>query len=598
MTTSDLDSRLGTGRKIRAGATPAPMSLPGATTSIRCTSPVIAFLCCLCLLLLLGPCSAYSPDVNHRTVAGLWKLKQILPAASISYPLKEFTVYPKVPRGRSNSNDSNNSSNSNNNNSKKEVLLMLKEDGSFQQYSSDEQQIPDKMRDDGDGDILDRYCEFGKLKGKWNLVGGRLILAADRPMDDRGKSMTTPNRDITDTILEGEIVATTEQGLVDNPVLGMGDPPPKDNDGARAGGSGSDSNSDGDIGRNSGGGGGNPGPAASSSRSSSNPSSKAKVLDTHLSVPKGRVNIGRFTYPTHHPSFFDAPMFNPRAGGNFELRQVLGTLNTRDGGVDDDDENQLVEKFKPKDFYNKTFLLSSRPIPEYQPKGTKRWSIKYNKFVEDPHPKSKKQKDDESMLDQPVHNIRVLELKFFANNTFATTGGMGGSAILRGRFSVIGEKRDHIWMQVMRFGFGRSVSGSVFSEGRSLSKDDEKAYWGKIEHVNDNGKKSGDADTNTNTNTNTNTDSNAPATLSENKAGDSGTETETADEDAKLIVKGSVLFGYGLEPMPIGLFVLTETNSAEEYDSDDDEEEDDDDDDDSDDFDDGQFFLDSDSVFQ
>ena len=62
---------------------------------------------------------------------------------------------------------------------------------------------------------------------------------------------------------------------------------------------------------------------------------------------------------------------------------------------------------------------------------------------------------------------------------------MGGHTILRGRFSVIGNKKDHIWMQILRFGFGRSVSGSVFSEGRSLSAEDEKAYWGKIQYDDD-----------------------------------------------------------------------------------------------------------------
>ena len=57
--------------------------------------------------------------------------------------------------------------------------------------------------------------------------------------------------------------------------------------------------------------------------------------------------------------------------------------------------------------------------------------------------------------------IRVMEVKFFANNTFATVAGLGDS-ILRGKYNIIGEKRDQLWMQVLRFGFGRSVSGSVY----------------------------------------------------------------------------------------------------------------------------------------
>ena len=122
-----------------------------------------------CFLLMVCHCSAYSPDVNHRAIAGLWKLKQTPISPSISYPLKEFTVYPKVPK-QPNINDNEN----NNNNNNKEILLMLSEDGSFQQYSNDEEQkIPDKLRflnskktdkKAQDNAVLDRYCEFGNLK--------------------------------------------------------------------------------------------------------------------------------------------------------------------------------------------------------------------------------------------------------------------------------------------------------------------------------------------------------------------------------------------------------------------------------------------------
>lgn len=168
-------------------------------------------------------------------------------------------------------------------------------------------------------------------------------------------------------------------------------------------------------------------------------------------------------------------------------------------------------------------------------------------------------------MDKPVHNIRVLEVKFFANNTFATIGGMGGSAILRGKFSVIGKEKDHIWMQVIRFGFGRSVSGSVFSEGKSLTKDDEKAYWGKIEY--DGVQPTDDEETPNDM------ESNLNPLVSEPKMDKSSAE---AEPNRKLSVKGSVLFGYGLEPLPVGRFVLTETNS-EAYDSDEEDEDEDDD---------------------
>lgn len=78
---------------------------------------------------------------------------------------------------------------------------------------------------------------------------------------------------------------------------------------------------------------------------------------------------------------------------------------------------------------------------------------------EDP-PSKKAQKKAEEDENRPV-NIRVVEVAFFANNTFATVSGLGDN-ILRGKFHIIGENRDQLWMQVWRFGFGRSVSGSVY----------------------------------------------------------------------------------------------------------------------------------------
>jgi len=519
-------------------------------------SLVWALIACL----FLRPCSAYSPVVNHRAIAGLWKLKQTR-TSSKEFTVKEFTVYPKVSK----------KINSNENNSK-EVLLMLKEDGSFQQYNDHEQKAPDKLRfidthkTNGkakDDAILDRYCEFGKLKGKWELVGGKLVLAADRPIDDNGRPSTVPkiNDDIADTILEGEVVATTEEGLVDNPVLGAdNDDPRKVDDGNIGTDRGQKSKADARVGS-----------SVDRSGSRGGKGKRKSVVDTHLSVPEGQVNVGRFTYPQHHPSFFEAPMFNPRAGGKFELKQVLGTLNTQQ----QEDDEIFEEKFSESDFYEKTFLLTSHPIPERKKKGNIRWSIKYNKFVEDPPPKSKKKEQEAKMMDKPVHNIRVLEVKFFANNTFATIGGMGGSAILRGKFSVIGKEKDHIWMQVIRFGFGRSVSGSVFSEGKSLTKDDEKAYWGQIEY---DGKQPTKGDK-----------------KSEDPKMDSSDEKE--ESDRRLIVKGSVLFGYGLEPLPVGQFVLTQTDSMDAYDSEDDDD-DEDEYDDNDDFNVDSSFFDPDNAFQ
>merc|ERR1712071_173034 len=91
---------------------------------------------------------------------------------------------------------------------------------------------------------------------------------------------------------------------------------------------------------------------------------------------------------------------------------------------------------------------------------------------------------------------------------------------------------DQLWMQVLRFGFGRSVSGSTYSEGTFLTQDDERSYWGTIEEVTHKKRKS-------NSNENANDDVN--------------------DEDViitkTLEIKGSVMFGWGLEPTPIAKFI-------------------------------------------
>jgi hypothetical protein len=264
---------------------------------------------------------AYSPEVNHRAIAGVWKLRQR--PLKLRYPLKEFTVYPK-DKNRPKLDHSQTDEQEN------EILLMLKEDGSFQQYSNEEDKAPAKLKyvkaDDG---VLSRYFQFGRLNGKWSLVDGKLVLAAERSSD-------WPLSKIEDTVLEGKVVARSEDGLWDNPALCHGR-------------NATDNVSRGDT--------------------------VGSVLDTHLSVPSGQVQVGRFTYPQHHPSFFDSPMFKPVPKGNFELKQVLGTLNTQQK------TEEVREKFVPALFYDKSFLLTSHPLPERKPKGNTRWSIKYNRFV-------------------------------------------------------------------------------------------------------------------------------------------------------------------------------------------------------------------------
>lgn len=176
---------------------------------------------------------------------------------------------------------------------------------------------------------------------------------------------------------------------------------------------------------------------------------------------------------------------------------------------------------------------------------TKLTKKKNPSLSEDP-PSKKAQKRAEEDENRPV-NIRVIEVAFFANNTFATVSGLGDN-ILRGKFHIIGDDRDQLWMQVWRFGFGRSVSGSVYSEGKSLTKEDEKTYWGKISYEEDG--------------VDSNTDENEKSQYKDH------------DPERRIVINGSVIYAWGgIEPQPVGRFIMTET-SDEEVEEDDEEEED------------------------
>jgi hypothetical protein len=62
--------------------------------------------------------------------------------------------------------------------------------------------------------------------------------------------------------------------------------------------------------------------------------------------------------------------------------------------------------------------------------------------------------------------------------------------------------------------------------------------------------------------------------------GDTDEDAPTAeppenDGERRLYVKGSVIFGAGLEPEPVGRFIMTETEAIDDEDYDDDEDEED-----------------------
>jgi hypothetical protein len=278
-------------------------------------------------------------------------------------------------------------------------------------------------------------------------------------------------------------------------------------------------------------------------------------------------------YPKHHPSFFEQPMFQPMKMGNFALRQILGNLNAANPSSEDD--SATMEQFQRSDFYNRTFLLTSSPLRQLSSssndnnhnRGEKRWSIKYNDYVYDA-PSSKKKPNDPPPNDTtPTNAVRVLQIVFHRNNTFSTTGGLGNAAILRGKFDIIGNDKDHLWMQVIRFGFGRSVSGSVYSEGPMLSHEDIKAYWGKIRKVTTKVIR-------TNNSTRSSDDAN-------NNDDDENSSIDADPLHYQMEVEGSVLDGLGLEPMPVARFQLREidpisTTSVTDDDDEDEEEEEED----------------------
>eukprot|EP00567_Pseudictyota_dubia_P017132 CAMPEP_0197438788 /NCGR_PEP_ID=MMETSP1175-20131217/5684_1 /TAXON_ID=1003142 /ORGANISM="Triceratium dubium, Strain CCMP147" /LENGTH=545 /DNA_ID=CAMNT_0042968585 /DNA_START=236 /DNA_END=1873 /DNA_ORIENTATION=- len=479
-------------------------------------------------------------DVHRRDICGVWKLtskKSFLPRIedprirAKARPMKEFTVYPKKKKKRHDDVAI----------EEEEVLLMLSDDGSFMQYGAIS---PSDLTDDEDEDEEEEKLKpkfgvvrkkreieeeskrksvmgLGIIKGTWDFLDGKLILAADRPED------VNDIRTVRDTMLVGDVVVKEEESLADNPALAKSSEG-EGKSGSSAGEKKASSHSD-DV-----------------KDSGEKQSDGGGSIDVHLSVPAGSVEIGKFMYPKKHPSFFEQPMFKPVPTGSFQLRQVLGTLNTRT-----DDEEEEIEKFLPEDLMGKRYFLTSYPIQRKR-RGKKRWSIKYNKFVEDVKEKSDEEKKREESMPVP---IRTMELELFPNMTFSTFAGFGSAKILRGKWSVIGSEKDQFWMQIFRFGFGRSVSGSTYSEGMGLTSDDVKAYWGRITEI---GKGSGDEESD----------------CEESKSKDLSSSEEAKAKTVEI--NGSVLDGWGLEPTTVAWFTMIEkTEDMFEEDQDDDDEEED-----------------------
>ena len=325
------------------------------------TRPLLQIVVATLLLLActITPVYSYTSGVNHidrRAIAGLWRLTPRVVS------LKEFTVHPKKENKAQEE-------------AEEEMLLMLKEDGSFQRYEEPKETTTSRTSKEGTADIDQSWKQFVQtnqekkkdptkmlFKGTWDFRDGELILAADRDAvlisksDNLGSSTGTGigtgnaifGKKDKDTILVGPVVLTkNRQPVPETPSNIRVEEQLQEGENA----------------------------TSSTTAKSKNP--PPTFSNNQLSVPMGSVQVGRFMYPKSHPSFFEQPMFQPKRLQNFQLKQVLGNANA----FQQPEEDQLIEKFRNKDFYNKTFFMTSHPIEPKKPKGRSRWSIKYNKFV-------------------------------------------------------------------------------------------------------------------------------------------------------------------------------------------------------------------------
>jgi len=124
-----------------------------------------------------------------------------------------------------------------------------------------------------------------------------------------------------------------------------------------------------------------------------------------------------------------------------------------------DDEAEPVELFRKKDLEGKRFYLTTFPLRRRRKK-FEYWSKEDNCYKTGEYEPTAAEKAEEEL--EPGKNMQVMAVELFANNTFTTLYGLGNSTVLRGKWSIIGENHDQLWMMVLRFGYGRSVSGSTF----------------------------------------------------------------------------------------------------------------------------------------
>lgn len=220
----------------------------------------------------------------------------------------------------------------------------------------------------------------------------------------------------------------------------------------------------------------------------------ANKEDNQILCVTGKILIGKFMYPKRHPSFFEDPILaNAKESGTFTLQQEL-TFFKIISKTKQQKEEEEKENCQQSDLYGKTFFLTFVPAKSIPMKPE--WDSTLRRYVTPGD-------------DQPV-DIRAHGVEFHANNTFTMRAT---NKILRGRFEI--EDKDILFFQVSLFGAGRSIKGSVYSEGPGLNQDDRRAYKGRI----------------------------------------------TKKENGQLSVKGVVTFGSDRKPPEMGRFQLKEVES-------------------------------------
>lgn len=358
-------------------------------------------------------------QTQHHSPRALWELRGFL-------PMKEFTTYPK--RAKLDLDDKLAATFQNKKAKQTEIFIKLKEDYTFEQCTA--LQFSDGVDDEGTledqlaMEVSKRERESFAMKGTWDFVDGKLILAADRAEKksfyDELDTASLDNSE-ADTILIGRVAVQSEESLSANPAMEQQQQKIQSEE---------------DI------------------SNDSQQVTKKEKIDVHLSVPRGKIKTGKFMYPKEHPAFFETPIIRPQPKGSFELRQILGEYNAKL-----DDEAELIEMFRKKDLEGKRFYLSTFPLPKRRKK-FEYWSKEDNCYKTGEYEPTAAEKAEEEL--EPGKNMQVMAVELFSNNTFSTLYGLGNSTVLRGKWSIIGDKRDQLWMMVHRFGWGRSVSGSTF----------------------------------------------------------------------------------------------------------------------------------------